>query len=159
LTLALLVGLVVTLHAPAGDNEKVPLDKLPKNVVDTVKAKYPKAVLKHAYKDTVDGKLVYEVGIDIDKTHLHAFVTADGKLTAIHKEIDTKDTPQKVLKAVEAKYPKSKVDGVEEQSDADGKVTGYEVTIQASDGSTIEVVVDTSGKITKATVTKKAEKK
>ena len=159
LTLALLVGLVVTLQAPAGDNEKVPLDKLPKNVVDTVKAKFPKAVLKHAYKDTVDGKLIYEVGVDVDKTHLHAFVTADGKLTAIHKEIEAKDTPQKVLKAVEGKYPKSKVYGVEEQSTADGKVTGYEVTIQAADGSTVEVVVDTGGKITKETVTKKSDKK
>ena len=159
LTGTLLLGLVVTLHAAGGDNVKVPLDKLPKNVVDTVKAKFPNAVMKHAYKDTVDGKVVYEVGVDIDKTHLHAFVTADGKLTEIHQEIDKKDTPEKILKAVDAKYPKSKVDGVEKQSDADGKVLGYEVTIQAADGSTVEVVVDTGGKITKETVTKKADKK
>jgi len=159
LTLVLLVGLVCTLGVARGGDEKVPLDKLPKKVVDTVKAKFPKGVLKHAYKDTVDGKVVYEVGVDMDKSHLHAFVTADGKLTEIHQEIDKKDVPEKVLKAVEAKYAKSKVEDVEKMSDADGKVFAYEVTIEAADGSTVEVVVNTAGKITKETVTKKAEKK
>src|SRR5580704_6207604 len=99
LALVVFAGLVCTLDAAPGDNEKVPLDKLPKSVVDTVKAKFPKAVMKHAYKDTVDGKVVYEVGVDIDKTHLHAFVTAEGKLTEIHQEIDKKDVPAKVMKA------------------------------------------------------------
>ena len=159
LTLALLAGLVCTLDVARGDDEKIPLDKLPKSVVDTVKAKFPKAVMKHAYKDTVDGKVVYEVGVDLDKTHLHAFVTADGKLTEIHQEIDKKDVPAKVLKAVDTKYPKSKVEGVEKMSDAEGKVFAYEVTVEAADGSTVEVVVDLAAKITKETVTKKGEKK
>jgi putative lipoic acid-binding regulatory protein len=159
LALVVFAGLVCTLDAAPGDNEKVPLDKLPKSVVDTVKAKFPKAVMKHAYKDTVDGKVIYEVGVDIEKTHLHAFVTAEGKLTEIHQEIDKKDVPEKVLKVVDTKYPKSKVEGVEKQTDPEGKVLGYEVTIEAADGSTVEVVVDPAAKIKKETVTKKAEKK
>src|SRR5947209_569232 len=40
---ALLAILVVVVAAKADDEEKVPLDKLPKAVVEAVKAKFPKA--------------------------------------------------------------------------------------------------------------------
>jgi hypothetical protein len=145
----LLLGWTVALAAARADEEKVPIDKLPMKVVDAVKAKFPKAVLKHASKDTVDGKVVYEIGLNIEKQHLHALVTAEGKLFEIHQEIDAKDLPEKVAKAVEAKYPKSKVKGIEQISDADGKVTGYEVTVEAAGGGMVEVTVDLNGNIKK----------
>src|SRR5271155_5211444 len=136
ITVTLLAGLIVTLAGGLvrGDGEKIALDKLPKNIVDAVKAKWPKAEVKHASKDTVDGKVVYEVGLNIDKQHLHALLTAEGKLFEIHQDIDKKDVPEKVMKAVEGKYLKAKVEGIEKMSDADGKVLGYEVTIEAASG-------------------------
>ena len=144
------------------DGEKIALDKLPKSVVDTVKAKFPKAVMKHAYKDTVDGKVVYEVGVDLDKTHLHAFVTADGKLTEIHQEIDKKDVPAKVLKAVEAKYAKAKVEGRREDERRRGQgVRPMRSPSKPRTGSTRwrSWSIRTGAKITKETVTRKAEPK
>jgi hypothetical protein len=149
LAACLLLGSMVALATASADEEKVPIDKLPMKVVDAVKAKFPKAVLKHASKDTVDGKVVYEVGINIEKQHLHAFVTAEGKLFEIHQDIEIKDLPEKAAKAVEAKYPKSKVKGVEQISDADGKVTGYEVAIEAAGGGMLEITVDVNGNIKK----------
>jgi hypothetical protein len=138
--------LLLTVGPACADGEKVPLDKLPQKVVDAVKAKFPKAELKHAYKDTVDGKTVYEVGINIEKQHVHAMVTAEGKLYEIHKDIDAKDLPAAVTKAVSAKYPKGKVGDVEEQTNTDGKVIGYQIELEV--GSDIHVmVVDPAGKI------------
>ncbi len=137
---------IVAAGASAADEEKVPLDKLPKAVVDGVKAKFPKATLKHATKVSEKGKVTYEIGLNLDKQHLHALLTEDGKLFEIHKDIDAKDVPEKVAKAVNAKYPKAKWENVEEMSAADGKVIGYEVSVEVN-GAIIEVVVGTDGTI------------
>jgi hypothetical protein len=143
---ALLVGLAVLAGAARADEEKVPLDKLPKAVVDGVKAKFPKATLKHATKVTEKGKVTYEIGLNLDKQHLHALLTEDGKLFEIHKGIDAKDVPEKVAKAVNAKYPKAKWENIEEMSDADGKVIGYEIAVEANN-AIIEIVLSPDGTI------------
>jgi len=131
--------------------EKVDLDKLPKEIVAAVKAKLPKAELKHATKENDDGKVVYEVSITIGKQAMHAMVTAQGKLYELHKEIDAKDVPAKAAKAVQAKYPKAKWEGVEQITDPDGKILAYEVVVEAAMGAFVEVLVDPDGKIRKET--------
>src|SRR5205085_11412445 len=45
----------------ADEEEKVPLDKLPKAVTEAVKKKFPRAELVSAEKEKQDGKTVYEV--------------------------------------------------------------------------------------------------
>src|SRR2546425_900382 len=87
--------------------EKVTIDKLPKGVVDAITAKFPKAELKRATKETEDGKTFYEVIFNNEKMHLHALVTAEGKLYEIHRHVERKDMPEKAAKAVDAKYPKA----------------------------------------------------
>jgi uncharacterized membrane protein YkoI len=144
------ISTVATGGAWAG-GEKIPPDKLPKNVVDAVKAKFPKAELKHATKEQIDGKLVYEVGINIGKDHKHAVVTAEGVLFEIHQDIDAKDVPEKVARVVQAKYPKLPWEGVEEITDVNGKVKAYEVSVALGEGRVMEVVVDLDGKIRKET--------
>jgi hypothetical protein len=89
--------------------------------------------------------------LTVDKQNLHALVTAEGKLTEIHKEIGAKELPPKVAKAVEAKYPKAKWEGVEQQSNAEGMVIGYEVVVEVSRGVFVEVQLDAGGAIRKET--------
>ena len=59
------------------DNRKLDLDKIPKAVMDSLKAKFPKAEVKHVNKEIVDGKTCYEIGVNLDKQHFHAMVTAE----------------------------------------------------------------------------------
>lgn len=158
LTMKNIVGLVgvaiggcLLVASARADGEKVALDKLPKAVVDTVNAKWPKCMMKHATVEKVDGKDVYEIGLNIDKKHLHAVVTAAGKLLEIHHHIDPKDLPDKVAKAATAKYPKGKIDEAEEQHDANGKLLRYEVVIEIDASNVVILVVDPAGKIQKET--------
>ena len=64
--LSLIVGIALTVlgaFAVWADEEKVPLDKLPKAVVEAVKEKFPKAELVSASKEDENGKTVFEVSI------------------------------------------------------------------------------------------------
>jgi hypothetical protein len=131
--------------------EKVTIDKLPKEVVDAVKGKFPMADLKRATKEMDGGKTVYEVIFNNEKVHLHALVV-DGKLTEIHRHVETKNIPETVKKAVDAKYPKAKwEDEAHERSDPNGKVIGYEITLEISAGNAVEIVVDANGMVQKET--------
>ena len=143
-------GWLLLAGSARADDEKVPLDKLPKAVVDAVNAKFPKGVLKHATTYKNDGKVMYEVGVNVTKDeHVHAIVTAAGKLVEIHQDIDPKDLPDKVAKAVSAKYPKAKIEEAEKQTDAAGKVLGYEVVVELNATMIVILQIDAAGKIRK----------
>src|SRR5262245_22868924 len=102
----------VTLLAVAtlvlADEEKVPLDKVPKAVLDAVKAKFPGAELTDASKESEDGKTVYEVTVKNKGQNIDVTLSADGTIRLMEKTIAAKDLPKKVTTAVEAKYPKAK---------------------------------------------------
>ncbi|HMC64810.1 MAG TPA: PepSY-like domain-containing protein, partial [Gemmataceae bacterium] len=84
---AVIVGMLVCAAMVQGDEEKVPLDKLPKAVVDAVKAKFPKAKLVSAEKEEEDGATVYEVAIKNEEQSIEVTLTADGKIIEIEKQI------------------------------------------------------------------------
>ena len=63
LRLAAIVGMAVLASTGAWADEKVPLDKLPKAVAESVKAMFPKAEMKEAEKGTTDAKTKYEIKI------------------------------------------------------------------------------------------------
>jgi hypothetical protein len=147
MTTMVLYGTAIALAGASVPQEKVPIDKVPKEVVAAVKAKFPKADLKGASKEKDNGKDVYEIDIVVDKQAMHAMVTAAGKLYEIHREIDAKTVPDKAANAVKSKYPKARWEGVEEIADADGKILAYEVTVEAAKGAFVEVRVNLDGRI------------
>src|ERR1700736_6594803 len=110
-SLSIWMGVVILVAAApaarADDEDKVDLDKLPKAVVDAVKARFPDAELKGASKETEDGKTFFEVEIVNKKVELDVELTTDGDITEIEKDIDVKDLPKAVSKALEEKYPKA----------------------------------------------------
>ena len=159
--LASLLSLVAISAAWADDEEKVPLDKLPKAIVDAVKKKFPKAELVEASKETENGKTEYEVSIKDGGKSIDVTLTADGTITGLEKEIDAKDLPKAVIDALESKYPKATYKTVEEViAVKKGKETleYYEVELVTADNKTFEVEVTSNGKI-KKTEEKKDEKK
>jgi hypothetical protein len=148
---AAVIGCLLVSGNAFSEGEKVDIAKLPKAVVDTLMSKYPKGVLKKATMEKVDGKVVYEVQVNLAKDHVHVVVAAEGKLLEIHRHIDPKDLPEKVVKAVTAKYPKGKIDEAEEQTDPDGKVIGYEVVVELDPNNNVIIQLDPAGKIEKET--------
>jgi uncharacterized membrane protein YkoI len=141
----------VVLVAAGGwaDDEKVALDKLPKAVVDAVKAKFPKAELKEAEKETEDGKTKYEVTIKDGESKIDVDVTENGTITGYEKEIALKDLPKAVTDAVATKHPKGTAKSAEAvYTVKDGKdaLAYYEVTVEL-DGKKHEVEVLPDGKL------------
>jgi len=149
---AVAVSLMVVLTAVRADEEKVPLDKLPKAVVDAVKARFPDAKLVSAEKETEDGKTVYEVAITNKDQKIEVTLTPEGEITEIEKVIAAKDLPEKVSKALEAKYPKADYKMIEEVIKVEKKqekLAYYEVLLVTADKKKLEVSVTPDGKITK----------
>jgi uncharacterized membrane protein YkoI len=155
--LAIALAPFLVLGAWAYDEEKVPLDKVPKAVLDTVKARFPGAELKGASKEDENGKIEYEIALNYKDHTYDVIVAPDGKLIAIEKTIAAKDLPMPVAAAVEAKYPKATIKLAEEIT-KDNKVT-YEVHIVTAQNQSVEVVLDLTGKILAEESEKKEEKK
>ena len=142
------------------DEEKIALDKLPKAVLETVKARFPKAELIEAAKETEGDKVEFEVTLKVGETKYDVMLSPDGKITLIEKVIAAKDLPKVVVAALEEKYPKAVYKIYEEMTKiADGKefIAYYEVLIETADKKTLEVEVSPEGKILK-TEEKKEEK-
>jgi uncharacterized membrane protein YkoI len=136
----------------AADEEKVPLDKLPKAVVDAVKARFPDAKLVGAEKETENGKTVFEVAIKNKDQNIEVTLTPEGEIVEIEKEISAKDLPEKVTKALQAKYPKATYKTIEEVIKVDKKkekLAYYEVLLVTADKKKFEVSVEPDGKIVK----------
>src|SRR5437660_12809324 len=106
LTLAVITGLVVGRGVRA-DEEKVPLEKVPKEVMDAVKARFPGAKLHGASTEKEDGKTVYEISLTYKDHHHDVTLQPDGKIVSIEREIAAKDLPKAVAEALAAKYPKA----------------------------------------------------
>jgi hypothetical protein len=144
--------------AVLADEVKIPVDKLPKKVVDAVKAKFPDAKLVAAEKETTDGKTSYEVGIESKGKKIDVVLKEDGTIDAIEMLLDVKDLPKAVTAAIEAKYPKATLKKAEEVTKGDKKY--IEVVVVTADKKTVEVEVDAKGKIlNEEKIEKKEEKK
>jgi hypothetical protein len=145
---AILSGLIVTCAWARVDEQKVPLDKVPKEVMETVKAKFPAADLKEAAKETENGKTTYEVSLTHKNAKIDVILTPEGKITLIEKVIAEADLPQAVAQAIKNKYPQATVKLAEEISGGDDKVSAYEVILVMADKKEVEVKLEPSGKIT-----------
>src|SRR5262249_38862157 len=137
--------------------EKVELDKVPKAVLDAVKAKFKDAKLTGATKEKGDdGKDIYEIAFTYKDHKYEAELKPDGTFIAIDRQLDFKELPKEVAKTLEEKYPKAKYEVIEEVTKND-KIEYYEIELTTADKKKIEVLIDPSGKVTKEE--KKEEKK
>jgi hypothetical protein len=134
------------------NEEKVPLDKLPKAVVEAVKKRFSDAELVSAEKETEDGKTVYEVAIKNKGQSIEVTLTTDGTIIEIEKQIESKDLPKTVADALAQKYPKATFKMIEEVIKVkDGKETSayFEVLLVTAEKKKLEVSVTAEGKLTK----------
>lgn len=157
MTVVVVAGLV---DAGEPGETKVPLDKVPKAVLDAVKAKFPKAKLVGAAKEKGEekDKFVYEITIKNEGHNTDVTVSPEGKILLVEKEIPAKDLPKVVAEGLETKYPKSKINLAEEIS-KDDKIIKYEMRITTADKKELEVTFDPMGKFLTEEKIAKAEKK
>ncbi len=160
LAAATVVAFVLGTAPVRADEEKVPLEKVPKAVLEAAKKRFPKAAVIGASKETEKDKTVYEVELkDAGKT-IDVTLTPEGVITTIEKQIDAKELPKAVTDALEKKYAKATFKTLEAvYSVKDGKeaLDYYEVLLVTAEKKTIEVEIFADGKI-KAEEEKKAEK-
>jgi len=146
---AALVLFVVGLCIEAGE-QKVPLKDVPKPVIDAVRAKFPKAELKEATKETGnDGKVTYEISLVNQRKNVTVSLDPKGEIAEIETEIAVKELPKSVTDALAGKYPKATLKKAEEVVEIDdGKEEKeYEVLVVTAEGKSIEVNVEANGRI------------
>ncbi len=149
-------GACLAMTAAAGfglayaDEAEVPLDKLPKVVVDAVKQKYPKAELVKATQDEEDDEIEFEVTVKENGKLIDITLDSDGDIEGLEKELDLKDLPKAVVDALGKRYPKANIESMEavyEVEDGTEELEFYEVQLKISSGDEIEVQVKSNGTI------------
>lgn len=143
---AVALGLLLLPALAKADEQKIALDKLPKEVLDAVSAKFPRAELKSAVKETENGKTSYEVSFKFKGANHDVTVSSEGKITLVEKEISATDLPSVVAKALEEKHANCKITLVEEVSDGADKIKAYEITVVTSENKKVLVELDPQGK-------------
>src|SRR5262245_48729213 len=107
LVIALFAALL--LSAPitsAQDKKNIDLDKIPKVVMDGLKAKFPKAAIDKCTREKEGDIIVYDIEFKQDGRKFEADIKEDGTIHNWEKEIALGDLPAAVKKAVDKKYPK-----------------------------------------------------
>src|SRR5438874_1612343 len=107
---AAVLGVLLVAPVSRGfDKDKLDLDKIPKAVMKALKDKFPKAEIHKWSKEKEGGAIVYDIEFKQDGKKFEADIKEDGTIVNWEKEIALKDLPEAVTKAVEKRYPRSKL--------------------------------------------------
>lgn len=146
-------GLGVLAASARADEEKIPLSKVPKAVIDAFKGKFPEAKINTAIKEEEDGKTVYEIESTLNGLAVDCVLKPDGEFVEIEKQIKADALPAAVADALKTKYPNATWSKIEEVTKGD-KVS-YEVVVKKADGKSVGVALDTTGKVLEEEAIKK----
>jgi hypothetical protein len=119
LSLSVTAMLALAFVVRAGDDEKIPLDKVPPKVLDAVKAKYPKAKILSAQNGDVDGTKVFEFMLEQGKKQWEVAFTPDAKFHSSEESIT--ELPAKVKEAFDKKFPGAKITKMEKETTGEGE--------------------------------------
>jgi hypothetical protein len=138
-TVSVLMVAVTTLVCQARAEEStVPLDKLPKAVIESIKKKFPTAELVEATEEKEDGELEYEVTVKV----------AGKKIEGYEKEIAINELPAAVTATLEKTYPKAtkkSAEAVFEIEDGKDELEFYEVQLETADKKMVEAKIKADG--------------
>jgi Putative beta-lactamase-inhibitor-like, PepSY-like len=134
-----------------GAEENVPLNKVPKPVMDAVKSRFKHARPTAASTEEENGQRVYEVTIKPKGRNIDVTLTPDGDIVLIEREIRARALPTAVARALREKYPRAKYRIVEEIIKVENqheKLDHYETLLVTAERQPIEVEISTQGRIT-----------
>src|SRR5688500_9094328 len=100
---SLSAAVVAVFLAPVGraSEEDIGVDKVPKLVMETVKARFKDADVTGAAKEEEEGKVVFEVTIKDKGQKIDVTCSPEGELLMIEKTITAKELPKAVTKTLE----------------------------------------------------------
>jgi hypothetical protein len=157
------LGLATGTRAQEGE---IPLERVPKAVMDSAKAKYPGAEIKVASVEAEDGKPpVYALEMKHHRHDVDATFKADGTVVQVDTAVAAKELPKAVLRAVEHRYPGASfrgADSVKKGPEVKKKADYYELYLMTADQKPALVKVDPNGKVLspeEKTAAKKRDKK
>jgi hypothetical protein len=137
----------------AGSQEKQDKAKdianIPKQVMDALKAKFPKAEIRKWSKEKEGDEVVYDIEFNENGRACEADIRENGTYINYEKSITAKDLPAAVTKAIEAKFPKATLKEIMEETEVKGKeekLSAYEVVIATADKS-FEIRFSPDGKV------------
>lgn len=81
LALAVVAALLPARAALADDD--IPISELPPAVIKAIEARFPGAKIEEAERDTRDGRLIYEVEIEVNGDDKELEITPDGEIIDI----------------------------------------------------------------------------
>lgn len=139
--------LVAVAHA---QEENVPLDQVPRPIVEAVKARFKNAEVTGAAKETERGEVVYEVTIKDKGRKIDVTLSPQGEILLIEKQIATRDLPRAAARTLEGKYPRATYEIIEEIVKVEKKqekLDYYEVLLVTAGKDMLEVQVTAEGKI------------
>src|SRR5262245_21548420 len=144
LVVAVLAGLLVAGSAVRGQDkkDKLDLDKIPKAVMDALKARFPKAEIDKWTKAKEGDDVVYDIEFKQAGRKYEADIKENGTYINYEKEIDAKDLPKAVRAAIDKRYPKATLKEVMEETEVKGKdekLSAYEVVLVTADKRSVEL--------------------
>jgi hypothetical protein len=120
-------------------------------VRDAIEGRFPGAKVSTTERETVTGKVNFEVNLTHKDRKYEMHIQEDGAITAIEKEINLKDVPEEVLKAVKDKYPDATIQGAMQVDKVNGKnetPDHYLIAVMIGDKK-MEITVSLDGKVVK----------
>ena len=139
----------LTVWAQEKQDKPKDLDKIPKAVMDALKAKFPKAEIRKWTKEKEGDDVVYDIEFTENGRACEADIKENGTFINYEKAIAAKDLPAAVTKAINAKFPKATLKEIMEETEVKGKeekLSAYEVVLVAGD-KTVEIRLSPEGKI------------
>ena len=143
LTLAL-AGLLLSAPALLAEDQPVTKADLPSAIIKAFETANPGAVVTEYGKETVDGKVRFEIEIKITGGEKDFVYLADGTLLQTEEDMPIKDLPKSVSDALKKAYPKGEID--EADKIIRGATIEYQVGLEVGD-TEYELVVTSDGTI------------
>ena len=118
-------GVGLTAMLAQAEVKEITPEQVPAKVAAAVKAKWPKAKIKHASINQDKDSILYNV--DLAETSgkkvkkWGASLTPDGKIDEIQEPVKLSEVPKPVLAALMKKYPKIKNPKVDKVTEGEGK--------------------------------------
>ncbi len=147
LIITVIVFTAIANNIQAQDHDKKYSKKdIPKAVLESFKASYPKADIIGYDVGNENGMKIYEIETKEGNLYRDMEYTADGKISEIGEIIETSALPESVVSAINNKYKSGKILEAEKKTGSSG-IT-YEV-ITDYNGKKYEVLLSEDGKILK----------
>ena len=132
----------------AVEQEQLELNKIPKTVMESLMAKFPKAEIQKWSKEKEGNAVIYDIEFKQRYRKYEADIKADGTIENWERAINVKELPIAVRRTIRNEYPNSKIKEVMKITAVkNGKDSpeGYEIVLEIVEKRTIEVMAAPDG--------------